>query len=84
MPKLTIPEEKHNKFVSYKKLWILLVELDLKKKVLVEEIGLSDNIVARMSKGYPVALMTLYKICVYFNVKLEDICEFIFDENDYK
>lgn len=76
MPKLTISKEKHNNFVSYKKLWVLLVEKELKKKVLVEDIGLSENIVARMGKNYPVSLMTLYRICEYFKVDLADICEF--------
>lgn len=63
--------------VSYKKLWKLLIDRDLKKKDLSEMAGISDYTITKMGKGENVTVETLGKICFALDCKLDDIMEFI-------
>lgn len=63
--------------VSYKKLWKLLIDRDLKKKDLAEMAGISDYTITKMGKGENVTVETLEKICFALDCKLDDIMEFI-------
>ena len=63
--------------VSYKKLWKLLIDRDLKKKDLAEKAGISDYTITKMGKGENVTVETLGKICFALDCKLDDIMEFI-------
>ena len=47
--------------VSYKKLWKLLIDRDLKKKDLAEMAGISDYTITKMGKGENVTVETLGK-----------------------
>ena len=62
---------------SYKKLWKLLIDRDLKKKDLAEMAGISDYTITKMGKGENVTVETLGKICFALDCKLDDIMEFI-------
>ena len=59
--------------VSYKKLWKLLIDRDLKKKDLAEMAGISDYTITKMGKGENVTVETLGKICFALECKLDDI-----------
>ena len=63
--------------VSYKKLWKLLIDRDLKKKDLAAMAGISDYTITKMGKGENVTVETLGKICFALDCKLDDIMEFI-------
>ena len=63
--------------VSYKKLWKLLIDRDLKKKDLAEMAGISDYTITKMGKGENVTVETLGKICFALDCKLDDIMELI-------
>ena len=63
--------------VSYKKLWKLLIDRDLKKKDLAEMAGISDYTITKMGKGENVTVETLGKICFALDCKLDDIMDFI-------
>lgn len=63
--------------VSYKKLWKLLIDRDLKKKDLAEMAGISNYTITKMGKGENVTVETLGKICFALDCKLDDIMEFI-------
>ena len=63
--------------VSYKKLWKLLIDRDLKKKDLAEMAGISDYTITKMGKGENVTVETLGKLCFALDCKLDDIMEFI-------
>ena len=63
--------------VSYKKLWKLLIDRDLKKKDLAEMAGISDYTITKMGKGENVTVEPLGKICFALDCKLDDIMEFI-------
>lgn len=63
--------------VSYKRLWILLIERDLKKKDLQESANLSTTTMSKLNRNKPVSMEVLMKICVALNVRIEDIMEFV-------
>lgn len=63
--------------VSYKRLWKILIDRDMKKKDLAELADLSTYTITKMSKGENVTTDTLGKICKALDVRLEDIMEFI-------
>ena len=62
---------------SYKRLWKLLIDKDLKKKDLAEYAGISQYTVTKMSKGENVIIETLAKVCCALNCTLDDIVEII-------
>ena len=61
--------------ISYKKLWVLLIERDIPKSILRQEIGLSPSTVSNLTKGEEVALSVLLRICDYLDCGIGDICE---------
>ena len=65
---------------SYKKLWKLLIDRDMKKKDLASLAGISSFTISKMSAGNNVTVEVLGKICVALNCTLDDIVEFIPDD----
>ena len=63
--------------ISYKPLWKLLVEKDLKKKDLSEMAGLCNVTISRLTKGESVTTDSLLKICIALDCKIEDILEIV-------
>ena len=66
--------------VSYKRLWKLLIDRDMKKKDLAEKANLSNYTINKMNKGENVNADTLVKICGALNCRIEDIMEVVPDE----
>lgn len=67
--------------ISYKPLWKLLIDRDLKKKDLCEMAGISPASVTKMGKCGHVTTETLEKICLALACRVEDILELIPGEN---
>ena len=67
--------------VSYKKLWKLLIDHDMKKKDLDKAANISNYTITKMNKGENVTVETLGKICSVLDCKIDDILDFIPDEN---
>ena len=63
--------------VSYKKLWKLLIDKDMKKKDLQAEAGISWSSVTKLSKGETVSMEVLIKVCKALNCDIGDIIELI-------
>ena len=61
--------------VSFKPLWKLLIDKDMKKKDLCEMAGISPASVTKMGKCGHVTTETLEKICLALNCRVEDILE---------
>lgn len=75
--------------VSYKKLWKILIDKDMKKKDLHTAAGISWATIAKMSKGEPVSMEVLMKTCKLLNCNIGDIVDLIpskesADENTVK
>ena len=68
--------------VSYKKLWKLLIDKDLKKKDLAEMAGISTYTINKMNRGDNVTTDTLVKICTVLSCTFDDIMEIVPDEKD--
>lgn len=66
--------------VSYKKLFKLMIDRDIKKKDLKDRTGLSYSSISKLEKGNNVEMNVLDKICVELKCQLSDIAEITFDE----
>ena len=63
--------------VSYKRLWKLLIDKDMKKKDLCAKAGINSTSVTKMSKNGHVTTEILLKICTVLDCQIKDILEFI-------
>jgi len=61
--------------VSYKKLWKLLIDKDIKKKDLIERAKISPATVTKMGKNGHVTTEVLVKICSALDCTIADIME---------
>lgn len=62
---------------SYKKLWILLINRNMKRTEMMKQAGISSVALAKMGKDEPVSMEVLGKICETLNCQVEDIVEYI-------
>ncbi|MCF2675151.1 helix-turn-helix transcriptional regulator [Pseudoflavonifractor phocaeensis] len=63
--------------ISYKKLWMLLIEKDITKAQLRKDLYLATGTMSKLNKGEDVALSVLLRICEYLDCDIGDICEAI-------
>lgn len=63
--------------ISYKKLWKMLIDKDMKKKDLCIVAGISHASVAKLGKNENVTMEVLVKICTALKCDIGDIVEFI-------
>ena len=61
--------------VSYKKLWKLLIDKEMKKRDLMEAASLSPSIITNLNNDRSITTNTLQRICTALNCKVEDIIE---------
>ena len=66
--------------VSYKRLWKLLIDKDMKKKELCENAGISPSSLTKMGKGGHVTTEVLAKICSALDCTVDDIMEVLPDQ----
>lgn len=67
--------------VSYKKLFHMLIDRNMTPAELQKEAGYSANISTRMRRDEYVSLESMEKICRVLNCKVDDIVEFIPNED---
>ena len=63
--------------ISYKKLWKLLIDKDLKKKDLPDLAGISRSSVTKLGHNEHVSTEILLKICNALRCDLSDIMELV-------
>lgn len=68
--------------VSYKKLWKLLIDKDMKKKDLREAANISPSLIAKMGRNENVTTEVLSRICAALKCDVGDIMEMIPEENE--
>ena len=61
--------------ISYKKLWVMLIQREITKVQLRADVGISAGTMSKLNKGEEVALSVLLRICDYLNCDIGDICE---------
>lgn len=65
---------------SYKRLWKLLIDKDMKKKDLEKAAGISHYTVNKLNTGQNITTETIEKICIALNCTPDDIMEIIPDD----
>lgn len=63
--------------VSYKKLWKLLIDKDMKKKDLREAANISPSLIAKMGRNENVTTEVLSRICTALKCDIGDIMEMV-------
>ena len=63
--------------ISYKKLWKVLIDKDMKKKDLQAVAGISWASVTKLSKGETVSMEVLKKVCKALECNIGDIMDLI-------
>lgn len=66
--------------ISYKKLWKLLIDRDLKKKDLAGQAGISNASIGKLGRNENVNTDILLKICVALGCEMSDILEIVPDD----
>ena len=67
--------------ISYKKLWIELINRDIKKSELRKLTGLSAGTITKLNKNEPVSIAVLLSICEVLHCDIGDICSAVLDVN---
>ena len=63
--------------ISYKKLWKLLIDLEMNKRTLAKKANISDSTLTKLSKGESVNMEMLVRICTALKCDLHDIVELV-------
>lgn len=69
-------------YISYNKLWKLLIDKGMNKKDLGKIANISPASIAKLGKGANVTTDVLLKICEALECNLEDIIETVKNEGD--
>jgi len=68
--------------VSYKKLWKILIDKDMKKTDLQKSTGVSWASITKLSKNENVSMDVLIKICTVLECDIGDIMELIIEKSN--
>lgn len=61
--------------VSYKKLWIRLIEKDISAVKMRQDLKIATGTMTKLRKNEEVALSVLIRICEYLDCNIGDICD---------
>lgn len=61
--------------ISYKKLWIILIEKDISAIDLRRDLNIATGTMTKLRRNEDVALSVLLRICEYLNCNIGDICD---------
>lgn len=65
----------HRMKISYKKLWIMLVERDISQATLRKDLNIASGTMTKMRRNEEVALSVLLRICEYLDCNIGDVCD---------
>ncbi len=65
--------------ISYKRLWKLLIDRDIKKKDPEKAASISNYAISKMTRNENITVETVGKICQALNCTPNDMMEFLFD-----
>ena len=63
--------------ISYKKLWMLLIDKDMTAAQLRERTGIAPNTMTKLRRDEEVSMAVLIKICTALNANIGDIMDLI-------
>lgn len=73
---LTLVRERYAMAISYNGLWKLLIDKNMKRTDLIDQVGISSGTLAKMGKNEEVALSVLTKICEKYDCTYGDLISF--------
>jgi DNA-binding Xre family transcriptional regulator len=68
--------------VSYKKLWKLLIDMEINKRTLAKMANVSGSTLTKLAKGESVNMDILLRICIALDCDLHDIVEVVTDYDE--
>lgn len=68
--------------ISYNGLWKLLIDNNMNKTDLMNKVKLSSSTIAKMSKGEPVSMQVLEKICENLDCDFGDLVHYEKKQNE--
>ena len=68
--------------ISYNGLWKLLIDNNMNKTDLMNKVKLSSSTIAKMSKGEPVSMQVLEKICENLDCDFGDLIHYEKNQNE--
>ena len=66
-------DEDNIMIISYDNLWKLLIDKRMNKSELAKRTKISTSTISKMTRGEPVAMTVLVRICDYLNCDIGDI-----------
>ena len=63
--------------ISYKKLWLLLVEREISPATMRKDLVIATGTMTKLRRNEEVALSVLLRICEYLDCNIGDICDAI-------
>ena len=63
--------------MSYKKLWIRLVEKDISPATMRKDLNIATGTMTKLRRNEEVALSVLLRICEYLDCNIGDVCDAI-------
>ena len=63
--------------ISYKKLWVLLIEKDITRAQMRRDLKIATGTMSKLNKGEEVALSVILRICDYLDCDIGDICSVV-------
>lgn len=61
--------------MSYKKLWLMLVEKEISAATLRKDLNIATGTMTKLRRNEEVALSVLLRICEYLDCNIGDICD---------
>lgn len=66
--------------MSYKKLWLMLVEKEISQATLRKDLNIATGTMTKLRRNEEVALSVLLRICEYLDCNIGDICDAVKSE----
>lgn len=68
--------------MSYKKLWLMLVEKEISQATLRKDLNIATGTMTKLRRNEEVALSVLLRICDYLDCNIGDICDAVKADTD--
>ena len=66
--------------ISFKPLWKTLIDKEMKKQDLATRVGITNKTVSMMARNKPISMKLLDAICRELGCQVQDVIEYIPDE----
>ena len=68
--------------MSYKKLWLMLVEKEITQATFRKDLNIATGTMTKLRRNEEVSLSVLLRICEYLDCNIGDICDAVRTDNE--